>query len=520
MAQNTPQFGRATRGVADDAGPDGGLAQADPGSIAVRVLHDTFSRMPVLDDAAVHEAVCLAATPLREQRLARSIAMKQLDRTAGSVLQPRPEGPRIQCATEQLAKGSSSTAATRRVSSDKKQRSRRHEEGATASEQGIVNQLQKEVWSKEQEILQLRALYQEQAQQFHSFRTESSAEVEALKRRMAEFEQLLHPPVGSTPATPTGGFCWSPVLLAADASLKDLVADCSDSPAEESSAAGLCPAAMAQARGLRPPTLLSDNSANTPREGQSCGVPSPPPTPPSTVANNNVAAMLPGMSGMASNSGQLLSTSTAEASSSGSGRRRIQSSDPPLLRLRRASVIQQQHSASGTDQPQGTLQSPRCSRQVAWGAVLSPRNSLQRSSCSSGLSVIAAAERQQSQQAAQPVQKQLPLVPPLLHGSTSGAPSPRAPSARSALPAVQTRSSSPEGQRSSHGSLVAAAAPPPRRAWLGQPGAAAARPPPRQTGGMRQAPLTVGWGLPGRPNISGGRSTGSLSCASTGSAVV
>jgi len=441
-------------------------------------------------------------------------------------LQPRPEGPRIQCAAEHSAK-SSYTAGTRRVSADKKQRSRRHEEDASG--EVILNQLQKEVWSKDQEILQLRALYQEQAQQFHSFRTESSAEVEALKRRMAEFEQLLHPPFGSSP-TAAGGFSWSPVVLAADASLKDLLANRSDSPTEENIAAASGPAAIAQTNGLRPPALLSDNLINTPPEGQSCGVLSPPLTPTAAVANGCVVGMLPGISGIATNGGHLLSTSAAVASSSGSGRRRIQSSDPPLLRLRRASLHQQQHHQqciAGTEQPQGTLQSPRCSQQVAWGALLSPRNSLQRSFCSSGLSATAAAERPQSQQSAQPAQKPLPLVPLLLHGTTSGAPSPRAPSARSALPPVQTRSSSPEastcamrqGQRSSRGSLVAAGGPPPRRAWLGQPGAAAARPSLSQSGGMRQAPLATGWGLPGRPNISGGRSTGSLSCASTASAV-
>lgn len=538
MAQNTPQFGRTTRGIADDAGLEGGLAQADAGagSAAVRVLHDTFSLMPAVDDAAEHEAVCLGTTPLRERRLARSLATKQLDRTNsdrtngdranGTVLQPRPEGPRIQCAAENSARNSI-VAGTRRVSADKKPRSsRRHDEGA--NEEAIVNQLQKEVWSKDQEILQLRALYQEQAQQFHSFRTESSAEVEALKRRMAEFEQLLQ--TGSSPAAAAGGFCWSPVLLAADASWKDLVAKSSDSPTEESTSASSSTVAIAKPHGLRPPALLAENLTTTPPEG---GVPSQPPTPPSAVANGCVVARIPSISGIATNGGQLLSTPTALASSSGSGRRRIQSSDPPLLRLRRAALQQQQQQQCipGAEQPQGSLHSPRCSQQVAWPAVLSPRNSLKRSFCSPGLSVAAAAERPQSQQAAQHAQKPLPLVPVLLPGTTSGAPSPRLSSARSALPTLQARSSSPEastctklqGQRSSHGSLVAAGGPPPRRAqatWQpGPPGAAAARPPPGQSGGMRQAPLAAGWGLPGRSKISGGRSTGSLTCASTASAV-
>mmetsp|Transcript_105410 Transcript_105410/g.204117 ORF Transcript_105410/g.204117 Transcript_105410/m.204117 type:complete len:481 (+) Transcript_105410:66-1508(+) len=479
MAQNTPQFGRTTRGIADDAGPEGCLAQADAGGVAVRVLHDTFSRMPVLDDAAVHEAVCLAATPLREQRLARNVATQQLDRANGAVLTPWAEGARTRCVAEHPAKNNDA-AGTRHSSPDKKQRSRKHQDAP--NEVGMVNQLQQEVWSKDREILQLRALYQEQAQQFHSFRTESSAEVEALKRRMAEFEQLLHPPSGSSPTAATAGFCWSPVI-----------ATRSDSPTEEGSASGSGSAVFARACELRPPALLSENFTNTPPEGQSCGVPSPPPTPPSAVANGGVATLPPGISGIATNGGRLIGTAATETSSSESGQRRIQSLDPPLFRLRRASHQQQQQQQciAGAEQPPGTLQSPRSSQQVAWGAVLSPRNSLQRSFCS------------------------------------SGAPSPRTPSARPALPPAQTRSSSPEastctmlqGQRSRSGCLAAAAGPPTRRAWLGQPGAAAARPPPNQSCGMRQAPLTAGWGRAGRPSISGGRSVGNLSCANTASVV-
>jgi len=519
MAQNTPQFGRTTRGIADDAGPEGCLAQADAGGVAVRVLHDTFSRMPVLDDAAVHEAVCLAATPLREQRLARNVATQQLDRANGAVLTPWAEGARTRCVAEHPAKNNDA-AGTRHSSPDKKQRSRKHQDAP--NEVGIVNQLQQEVWSKDREILQLRALYQEQAQQFHSFRTESSAEVEALKRRMAEFEQLLHPPSGSSPTAATAGFCWSPVI-----------ATRSDSPTEEGSASGSGSAVFARACELRPPALLSENFTNTPPEGQSCGVPSPPPTPPSAVANGGVATLPPGISGIATNGGRLIGTAATETSSSESGQRRIQSLDPPLFRLRRAShqqrqqQQQQQQCIAGAEQPPGTLQSPRSSQQVAWGAVLSPRNSLQRSFCSSGLTASATVEQPQLQQAAQPMQKQSPLVPPLLHGATSGAPSPRTPSARPALPPAQTRSSSPEastctmlqGQRSRSGCLAAAAGPPTRRAWLGQPGAAAARPPPNQSCGMRQAPLTAGWGRAGRPSISGGRSVGNLSCANTASVV-
>lgn len=58
-------------------------------------------------------------------------------------------------------------------------------------ESAMVQQLKQEVVSKDQEIAQLRAMCQEQAVRLQDFRSASSAEMDALRRRMSDFEQIL-----------------------------------------------------------------------------------------------------------------------------------------------------------------------------------------------------------------------------------------------------------------------------------------------------------------------------------------
>jgi len=65
-------------------------------------------------------------------------------------------------------------------------------------ESSTVQELQQTVKAKDQEIAQLRALYQEQEKKFQSFQSESTAELQAMKQRMGEFENMLHSHSGTT----------------------------------------------------------------------------------------------------------------------------------------------------------------------------------------------------------------------------------------------------------------------------------------------------------------------------------
>mmetsp|Transcript_26875 Transcript_26875/g.85395 ORF Transcript_26875/g.85395 Transcript_26875/m.85395 type:complete len:394 (+) Transcript_26875:107-1288(+) len=169
MAHSTPQFGRSGRNV-NELGVEDGMSPADAGgggAAGARALQRAFASLAVAEDASD----MAAGTQKELGRL--------LSPAAGVSSGTVPDADQLQSAAE----------SSQCLSAERRRRSKRCE--LQPDDVGLVRQLKQEVLSREQEITQLWALYRDQAERFEHFQSESAAEIDALRRRMSDFEQLV-----------------------------------------------------------------------------------------------------------------------------------------------------------------------------------------------------------------------------------------------------------------------------------------------------------------------------------------
>eukprot|EP00931_Biecheleriopsis_adriatica_P039768 TRINITY_DN22738_c0_g2_i1.p1 TRINITY_DN22738_c0_g2~~TRINITY_DN22738_c0_g2_i1.p1 ORF type:complete len:671 (+),score=96.40 TRINITY_DN22738_c0_g2_i1:61-2013(+) len=247
FVSNTPQFGRSDRptdeGQAEQAGADeGGGAPVLTG----RSLQAAFAQVDG-SDAAAGPRHCppqqkASASPLRQQTpqqpqaFSRPHAKQQppprsntaKDRGTGSQSSRSNRG----ASSSKQGKGDSGPPTPvcsgsgppteHRLRSPKREASTvKADTPSRGDDDSTVMRLKQEVYAKDQEIVKLRAMCQEQASRLKQFESHSSSEVGALRQRMEEFEALLkahggtvlQPVSTTTEAAPSGSSVAAQPLL-------------------------------------------------------------------------------------------------------------------------------------------------------------------------------------------------------------------------------------------------------------------------------------------------------------------
>lgn len=442
MAHNTPHFGRSGRTVQEPV-VGGSSCVVERGGDGGRILHDTFKNMVVEDSSDVAAGSPRAVpvqkptsvlvpqvkpprviSPAREGNLSRCSAAKELTQLptghvhAGTRLSPasllalqglsatglstsssaavEQEFQRPVVAGIPVSCGESASIGQelRKTSSERRRRKRSEQK---AEESGLVQQLRQQVTAKDQEIATLRAMYQEQAARLQLFQTESSAEMEALRKRMSEFELLFQ--VHSGPSLNVG----SPSLGAEDTS-RGSTDEQEERSSPESAKTSMDTGAGGNSAVSAAGPLPAPMGSGPVRPDGTC---SPPRTPPITTAwripvqradaahstsSVTIATAQPSCPATSSS----LVPSTPRQALAGAPRpglsacvvpadgvRRLRSAEPPEARIVSLASAAAERlpatvvSSSSATELQLPPQSPRnVASKVPWGSIVSPRDML------------------------------------------------------------------------------------------------------------------------------------------------
>lgn len=241
----------------------------------------------------------------------------------------------------------------------------------TLAEAPEVRQLKQEVYAKDQEIMKLRAMCQEQASRLKNYEAYNSHEMEALKQRMEEFEQQLKAQ-GGTVGIPVSSAQSGPVAVPVSSGQSSWPPPAPFAAAEPGVGSGEGFQSAAQPSSARNDSVcLPSEAAAPPREGTT-------PRPAPTATGGGALRDESQAECQTSVPVPLHSACSGAASSELSyARQRARSSEAPEVRP-------QQWAATAVERPSPELvvASPRQTSQgvaapkAAWQTMFSPRNSL------------------------------------------------------------------------------------------------------------------------------------------------